>query len=304
MYLFTFIVVFVFSAFIRIQYLGSAPMRLLKVKWSEKTGTVYKNLEYENEHNHKYDLYIPSGLDKEKEQYLIVFIHGGSFNSGSKKDGEGWCKYFAAKGYLTATMDYTLQNHGEETTINLINQEVEQSVSAMKDKIEKMGYQVKAMAASGVSAGGTLAMNLAYNGHSAIPVRFVFQMSAPAYFDPKDWALLMKVDHLKTKEEFVEMMTGCTSDIGSPECKASIDRISPAALKAKKPVPTLMGYGLIDHCVPMNQKQLLMDALKKYNVPYDYIAFPKSNHGMYNDLDKTKQFLDKALEYCDHYFKR
>ena len=45
-----------------------------------------------------------------------------------------------------------------------------------------------------------------------------------------------------------------------------------------------MGYGLIDHCVPLTQKYYLIDAFNKYNVSYNYIKFPKSNHGMYNDL--------------------
>ena len=38
------------------------------------------------------------------------------------------------------------------------------------------------------------------------------------------------------------------------------------------------------------------------NVMYDYIEFPKSNHGMYNDLDKLQEFLDKSLEYAKVYF--
>lgn len=37
-------------------------------------------------------------------------------------------------------------------------------------------------------------------------------------------------------------------------------------------------------------------------VMYDYIEFPKSNHGMYNDLDKLQEFLDKSLEYARVYF--
>ena len=302
MYIIVFIVTFLVSAFIRIQFLGGSPAKLLAVDWDESMGTIYSDLNYENEHNHKYDLYIPSGLNKSEEQFLIVYIHGGSFNSGKKEDGDGWCKYFATKGYITATIDYTLQTHGEEATIQLINCEIEQATAAMKDKLKELGYQVNAMATSGVSAGGTLAMNLAYNGRSAIPVKFVFQMSGPTYFEPKDWGLLMKVDHLKTKEEFVEMMTGYKGDITTEECKDAINQISPASLEGKNPVPTLIGYGLIDHCVPQNQKFLLMDEFEKYDVPYDYIAFPKSNHGMYNDLDKLQEFLDKSLEYARVYF--
>ena len=65
----------------------------------------------------------------------------------------------------------------------------------------------------------------------------------------------------------------------------------------------MIGYGLIDHCVPLSQKYYLINAYDKYQVPYDYIEFPKSNHGMYNDLDKLQLFLDKSLEYADRYFK-
>ena len=64
------------------------------------------------------------------------------------------------------------------------------------------------MAPFGVSAGGTLAMNLAYNGNSAIPVRFVFQVAAPTYFEPSEWPLLMKVDKLTSAHDFCKMMTG------------------------------------------------------------------------------------------------
>ena len=92
-YVITFIVVFLISALIRIMLLGSAPERLIKVEWDESVGEIYSNLDYENDNGNQYDLYIPSGLDKLENQYLILFIHGGSFNSGSKEDGESWCKY-------------------------------------------------------------------------------------------------------------------------------------------------------------------------------------------------------------------
>ena len=300
-FILTFIITFTISAIIRIQLLGSAPMKLIKVNWDETVGTIYKDLEYENKNGNKYDLYIPNNLDKNKEQNLIVYIHGGSFNSGSKEDGDLWCKYYASKGYITATIDYTLQNQGIEATINLMNKEIESSIKAIKEKTESLGYNVTKMASSGVSAGGTLAMNLAYNGNSVIPVKFVFQLAAPTYFEPSEWELLQKVNKLKSDEEFYEMMVGLPFD--EDVSQTEINKISPASLINENTVPTLMGYGLIDHCVPLTQKYYLIDAFNKYDVNYDYIEFPKSNHGMYNDLDKMQEFIDKSLEYCNKYFK-
>ena len=84
--------------------LGSSPMKLLLVQWDDTSGTVYSDLNYENDYGHKYDLYVPSNIDKGKAQQLILYIHGGSFNSGTKEDGEVWCKYYASKGYITASL--------------------------------------------------------------------------------------------------------------------------------------------------------------------------------------------------------
>lgn len=298
-YVITFIVVFLFSALIRILLLGSAPERLIKVEWDKCVGDIYSNLDYENDNGNQYDLYIPSGLDKSENQYLILFIHGGSFNSGSKDDGASWCKYYATKGYITASVDYTLQNHGKDASIYLMNEEIENAIKAIKQKAEELGYHVAGMAPCGVSAGGTLAMNLAYNGNSVIPVKFVFQLAAPTYFDPSEWSLLMKVDKLDSEEAFCQMMTGKELAYYDTE----IQKISPACIVNENSVPSIIGYGLIDHCVPLSQKYYLMDALDKYQVSYAYIEFPKSNHGMYNDLDKMQEFLDKSLEYADKYFR-
>ena len=299
LYIAVFVIVFVGSALVRIVLLGSAPERLIHVKWNDSVGTVYANQKYENANGHKYDLYIPSGLDEKQSQYLILFIHGGSFNSGAKEDGDAWCKYYATKGYITATVDYTLQAHGQEASIYLMNSEIESAVKAIKEQAEALGYRIAGMAPCGVSAGGTLAMNLAYNGNSEIPVKFVFQLAAPTYFDPSEWSLLMRVDKLKTADEFCAMMTGKTMTDYSRE----IQKISPACIVSADSVPSLIGYGLIDHCVPLSQKYYLINAYDKYQVPYDYIEFPKSNHGMYNDPDKLRLFLDKSLEYADRYFK-
>lgn len=297
-YVITFIVVFLISALIRIMLLGSAPERLIKVEWDESVGEIYSNLDYENDNVNQYDLYIPSGLDKLENQYLILFIHGGSFNSGSKEDGESWCKYYATKWYITASVDYTLQNQGKDASIYLMNEEIENAVTAIKQKTEELGYHIAGMAPCGVSAGGTLAMNLAYNGNSAIPVKFVFQLAAPTYFAPSEWSLLMKVDRLDSEEKFCKMMTGKELE----DYDTEIQNISPACIVNEDSVPSLIGYGLIDHCVPLSQKYYLIEVYDRGNVMYDYIEFPKSNHGMYNDLDKLQEFLDKSLEYAKVYF--
>lgn len=201
---------------------------------------------------------------------------------------ETWCRYYAAQGYITASVDYTLQMHGKDASVYQMNKEIENAVRAIRQRTEELGYHIAGMAPFGVSAGGTLAMNLAYNGNSAIPVRFVFQVAAPTYFEPSEWTLLMKVDKLASEHDFCKMMTGKELEDYTQE----IQKISPAGIVSDDSVPSLIAYGRIDHCVPVNQKNYLMEAYLFHDVPYDYIEFPKSNHGMYNDPDKLQEFLE------------
>lgn len=297
-YIISFLAAFLSGALIRIRMLGSGPNRLIRVSWN---GQVHSDLKYGTGDAQSYDLYLPEALDKSQPQHLIVFIHGGSFNSGDKKDGADWCRYYASKGYITASLNYTLQKHGVPAAISMMGREAEEAVTAIRDFAEDDGIRIIDMAACGVSAGGTIAMNLAYGGKTVLPVRFVFQLCAPTYFAADEWGLLKKVDGLKSDDEFYRVMIG--EDYRSGSLQEEIDSISPARLVKNGSVPTLLGYGLIDHCVPLDQKYYLIDSLKEHAVPFDYIEFPKSNHGMYNDPDKLQKFIDLSLDYCSRYFK-
>lgn len=205
-----FVIVFTISALIRVNLLGSAPMKLMQVKWDDTVGTIYNDLNYENDYGHKYDLYVPANLDIGNAQQLILFIHGGSFNSGAKEDGEVWCKYYASKGYIAASLDYSLQTVQEDASLVRMNTEIKECVNAINEKCKELGYTLDGMATCGVSAGGTLAMNYAYTcaEASVVPVKFVFQLAAPADFEPSDWDILKKVNKLDTDAEFLSMMTG------------------------------------------------------------------------------------------------
>lgn len=296
-YILAFLLAFGVGAIVRMQMLGSAPSRMFQFDWN---GTLCSDLRYGDGDFETYDLYLPENLDKSKPQHLVVYIHGGSFNSGSKEDGKVWCRYYSSKGYLAASLNYALQKHDEVATIGRMGQEIVAAVAAIKDYAESADIEIVDMAVCGVSAGGSLAMNFAYGGQSAIPVRFAFQLAAPTYFAADEWELLKKVDGIKSDEEYYRMMID--DDYSAEKLQEEIDSISPASLVDEDSVPTLLGYGLIDHCVPLTQKFYLLDSLKKCGVPYDYVEFPHSNHGMYNDPDKLQEFIDQSLEYCKRYF--
>lgn len=202
-------------------------------------------------------------------------------------------------------MDYTVSNKKYTSDLNRMKQEINACVEAIYAKCKELGYEVTQMATSGDSAGGCLAMLYAYSQpeDAAIPVKFVFQQTGPADFDPFLWG--SEDGDWDAAAGFVSMMTGkeVTAEMmESGEAQALIAEISPTAYVDENTVPTLCAYGLKDQVVPVAIKFKLFEAFEKYGVTYDYIEYPNSNHGMYADLDKQEEYIAKMLEYCNIYF--
>lgn len=302
-----FVVVFVLSMIISINRLGGKGV--LPYQEGQKASvTILSDLFYENTRNHKYDLYLPEIELAEIKNKIIIYIHGGSYNSGSKEDGKAWCKFYAAKGYVTASLDYSLHKHGYDTSLNEMYEEVYQCVAAIKEKLLELETaniipHIETLALSGCSAGGTLALGYTakYGKKSPLPVSHVFTLVAPVDFEPEYWGLLKRVDGVKTDEEFVELMTGhpvSAEIMQRKEYETYIDEISPARLISEdmKGIRIIIGYGLKDHCVPANQKELLIKAMDCYELDYQYFEFPNCNHGMYRDLDIHEKFIGAVLK--------
>lgn len=287
----------------------------LKTDWNETTGEIITDLSYGEKEENSYDLYIPNQLMEGKETSLILFLHGGSFTSGDKADEDMWCRYFASKGFITATMNYSLMGKDEGANINLMNDQMMACVKAIKEECLQRGYDIKQMATSGQSAGGGLAMLYAYSHSedSPIPIIFVFQQTGPASFHAEDWGggdnssgTSLTEDELK---EIAKAASGWSGEKITAEMVADgsyrgyIDAISPMMLVNESTVPTLCAYGPQDKIVPVGIKFKLFDAFGKYNVQYDYLEFEHSGHAMMGDSEMQNKFVDMALDYCVRYFK-
>lgn len=278
-------------------------MEALYVDWNEDVGRISYDLKYGEWADTAYDLYIPKELKGDKEGALVLFIHGGSYTSGDKSDLDMWCKFFTSLGYVSATVNYTLASETVNSNINLMNEQIYSSVGAIKEKCVSLGIDLSQMAISGQSAGGHLAMLYAYSHYedSPIPVKFVFQQTGPASFEPSLWGS----DEADAAAEFLSGMSGNTVTaemINDGSYKAICDEISPLAYVNENTVPTLIAYGTKDMVVPGEIKYLLIDALDEHGIEYDYIEFTNSGHSMAADPDKYTEFINKSVEYCDKYF--
>ena len=297
-----------------------------KVKYAESmavldvdyNGEVIRDLVYGDEPRNLYDLYLPEDTSGAGAEHLILFIHGGSWTSGSKEDGEAYCRNFSAHGYTSATISYTLHDADNSPTILSINQEVRASVMAIEAKCAELGITLKDMAVSGFSAGACQAMMYGFNtdcAYDGVPVRFILQMSGPTSFEPSIWRsrdvhwIVRNRTGLDGSREgdaaWISMFSGktVTADmIGTPEAEAIWREISPFSYVTSGSVPVLSAYGVYDGIVPPVSRVILEDALEKNGVPHDTVVMQHSGHSLVSDVDRLREYLDLVYKYCDDWF--
>ncbi len=281
-----------------------SPYRYLKVKEDPSVWTVEHDLLSDGKASTTYDLYLPATVEPGKSYSMIFFIHGGGFTTGDKADGKRLCPYYASKGMVAVSANYSLAAGEDPANLNTMYDELRNTVSCAVEYCESKGYHVTEMATTGESAGGGLALLLAYRepDESPIPVRFAFVQSAPVNFDPTEWGFTEQQD----LADFVTKMSGVPckiSDIGSEHYQEAINSISPSAWVTTDSVPCILGYGPRDIIVPPTLKTKLLEKLDEFGVTYRYIEFPNSGHGLLHDFDRSDEYYRLVDEYIKTYFE-
>ena len=118
----------------------------------------------------KLDVYAPVG-DTLTSRPLIIWIHGGSFNSLDKSSPElvDESTQFSMKGYVNASIDYRLSTHGctsitPECLQAIIDarEDAQAAVRFFRAHAAQYGVDPTRIAVGGTSAGAITALNVAY----------------------------------------------------------------------------------------------------------------------------------------------
>ena len=113
------------------------------------------------------DIYLPKG-DQLKERPLVLFIHGGGFFIGDKRDNAIvlWCQHFAKMGYVVASINYRMGFRPTKSSIERCGyRAVQDAHAAMRFLVhnkEKYGINPEYLFVAGSSAGGVTTLNLAF----------------------------------------------------------------------------------------------------------------------------------------------
>ena len=122
------------------------------------------------------DLIFPQG-DTMKKRPLVIFIHGGGFQSNSRKGSYSAmvCQGFAKRGFVTATIDYRLGIENQKTEADYANalyraqQDGRAAIRFLKKHAAQYGIDTNQVFLTGSSAGSKTAMAIAYMDEFEMP---------------------------------------------------------------------------------------------------------------------------------------
>ena len=247
----------------------------------------------------KLDLGVPEG---DGPFPLIVFIHGGGWQAGGRKDVHGAAKEAVKRGYAAAAVSYRFTpKYPWPAQLD----DVRAAVRWLRSSAAKNRIDARRVAAVGWSAGGHLSLMLGVTSSESSTEKASRDApnSAPDnapvdavvnYFGPTDM----------TTDVFNDFVDKLFVDLagGTRETKASVYKdFSPVAFVSSGDAPVLTFQGTTDVLVPVDQARILHKALDAAHVPNRLEILEGQGHGWGGaDLERTTQ---QAFEFLDSQLK-
>jgi acetyl esterase/lipase len=296
--------------------------------WEDSDGLILSDISYGPRSLNIYDLYLPNdsfmrdnvGPDTVG---LMLYIHGGSWSSGDKEEGNWFCRRFTKAGYVTATMNYSLINYQESTvSIPTMLKEISYCISSIQSKASEHGIVIHKMGIAGYSAGAHLAMLYSNKMHENSPIPIAFNISLAG---PTDLSIIFKVpsdtiDAVKLslnngnvhpqKSEIDALTFFCSGqndlkidNYTSTHIDSIIQHASPIYWINKDSKPTIFAYGEKDQLVKPLHYQQAIQLYDSLEIKYQLISYPNSGHLLAKDPDCSTRLSQNIKEFANNYLK-
>ena len=157
---------------------------------------VNSNQNYESSTSkNNYDLYVPNSVSKTGKHTVILFIHGGAWVMGFKTEANPYVHEFAKRGYITATIKYTLLKRTmDDPSLSIFRNldEIDACIKSIADVLhDDLGFDTSKtnLVVGGFSSGAHLAMLYSYSrgSEAALPLKMVVDAVGPVEIKPDAW---------------------------------------------------------------------------------------------------------------------
>ena len=288
----------------------------LLIPWLTSVGIIIKQydqisgVKYGEEVSQVMDVYIPKTLSGDGS--AVLFLHDGDFKSGARAEMDTDCQMIANKGYVAATMDYTLFTdpalQGQTTAaLSMVLDEITAAIKTLKNMAAEKGVNLKKLALSGAGAGGYYALMYTYtrSAYANVSIQFVAVKGAHADFSYQIWRDICTADEFAG---LIGMLAGVGLTANAVEqnteaLKAAVASVSPAAALSKRleTIPTLAAYAVKDELVPYANWVSLEGALTQYNIPYDFVEYINADHSFKHEVLQDAAYSDLLASYLSKY---
>lgn len=266
---------------------------------AQPTITIQRDLVYgrAGEVDLKLDLYKP-GLPGPLP--AIIFVHGGGWVSGDKRNMEPMARYFAERGYVGLSVGYRL---APRFKFPAQIEDIKCAVRWVRANAQQLGVNPERIGAMGSSAGGHLVGLLGVTDGSEglegscgdMKLSSRVQAVVP-YFGLMDWA---KVLGNERAQQTALALFGTTCQADPEPCK----RGSPVTYVSSDDPPYLLVHGTLDPVVPFEQSVFMRDTLKAANVEVDLVALEGAGHGWPINSAFGQQALARVVPFFERHLK-
>jgi len=276
---------------------------LLQPKWHDEYGQRLLDISYGNRIHNTYDLYLPPDAASTDSLALILYVHGGSWLGGDKSWHHSDCYQWVQKGYVTATMNYSLLNEEGVSLLTMLN-DIEHCIEHIDSLSNSQGIHIRQMAIAGTSAGGHLAMLFAYRHCHPLPLQF-----QAIKVGPSDFRILFPYNGQALPQDVASFVFSCTGQHIDTNLvsKTLIDSIELQAspvhyITDSTALPAIFAYGLQDQLIKPAHYHALKTKYDSLGKSYDLIVFPNSGHELMHDKDCSERYDSLMDTYCQTFF--
>ena len=267
---------------------------------------VFENVRYGEAERDLVTIYVPENAYERDYNACVLIIHGGSWTGGEKEDMAPFCKKIAMKGYITATMSYSLcsNNKISDVTVYTMLDEITECIGAIKDFGEEKGLNISKLATMGYSAGGHISMLYSYSRPEESPIELAFTANrvGPSDMTKDAWGEMSayRLTSMLTGTEITDEMV--KNGEGDRLCR----EISPVYYVNENTMPSIFAYAGLDPIVTRGNRTAMLKVFKdtfgENGNNYNYIFYPKSGHGLLLDPISDKCYFNTLYNYCETYF--
>ena len=234
------------------------------------------------------DVYVPK-TKPAKPPPLVVWIHGGAWQNGSKENPPSLA--LTAHGFAAASIRYRLS---QQAPMPAQIDDCRAAIRWLRQNAARFGYDGARIGVWGSSAGGHLVALLGTLGEGDSKVQAVVDWFGPT--------ALRRMSMYPSRMDHDSPASPESRLVGGPvQQNAELaDKANPITYVDKTDPPFLIQHGDADPLVPMEQSELLRDALVKAGVPVELTIFHRAGHGgpafqTPDNLAKVVDFFRKSL---------